>query len=213
MRTGAIILCGGRSTRMGRDKASLPFGPETMLERMVRLVGESVAPARIVVVASPDQPLPLLPAPVRVTLDRTPDAGPLEGLAAGLAALGGLADAAFATSCDAPLLVPAFITRMFELLDGGDWQIAAPQGEEYAHPLGAAYRLSVFPEAERLLAEDRRSLQGLLASVPTRRVPLADLQDIDQELASLKNVNTPEAYDAALRAAGFMRDSAHLEMP
>ena len=43
MRRGAIILCGGASSRMGRDKAWLPFGPdEVMLQRVVRLVGEVV---------------------------------------------------------------------------------------------------------------------------------------------------------------------------
>ena len=44
MRRGAIILCGGKSSRMGRDKATLPFGPELMLQRVVRLIGEVVEP-------------------------------------------------------------------------------------------------------------------------------------------------------------------------
>ncbi len=203
MRTGAIILCGGRSTRMGRDKGTLPFGPETMLERMIRIVSAVVDPARIVVVAAPGQPLPTLPSGIRIVRDRTPDCGPLEGLATGLAALQELADFVFATSCDSPLLVPAFVTAMLDQLAGGDWLVAAPQGPEYAHPLAAAYRLDVLPQVERLLAAGRRSLQGLLDSVPTLRVPLAELQGADPALVSLHNINTPEAYQAALRAAGF----------
>lgn len=203
MRTGAIILCGGRSTRMGRDKATLPFGPETMLERMVRIVGTVVDPARIVVVAALGQPLPALPSKIRVVRDRTPDCGPLEGLAAGLSALAREAEVVFATSCDSPLLLPAFVTAMLDRIAGGDWLIAAPQGDEYAHPLAAAYRLEVLPQVERLLAADRRSLQGLLDSVPTRRVPLAELREADPALANLQNINTPEAYEAALLAAGF----------
>ena len=203
MRTGAIILCGGRSTRMGRDKATLPFGLETMLERMVRIVNTVVDPARIVVVAATGQPLPALPSEIRIVRDRTPDCGPLEGLAAGLAALEREAEAVFATSCDSPLLLPEFVTAMLGWLDGVDWRIAAPQGELYAHPLAAAYRLEVLPQVERLLAEGRRSLQGLLDSVPTLRVPLADLRSVDPTLASLKNINTPGVYKEALLAAGF----------
>ena len=66
MQHGAIILCGGKSSRMGRDKASLPFGPELMLQRVVRLLGEVVDPRKIVVVAAPGQSLPELPAGVTV---------------------------------------------------------------------------------------------------------------------------------------------------
>ena len=64
----AIVLCGGRSSRMGRSKALLPFGPETMLQRTVRIVRAAVA-GPIVVVAAADQSLPPLPADVAVVVD------------------------------------------------------------------------------------------------------------------------------------------------
>ena len=72
MLPGAIILCGGRSSRMGLPKLSLPFGPELMLPRVVRLVraGLGLAATPIVVVAAPDQELPPLPVDVRVVRDR-----------------------------------------------------------------------------------------------------------------------------------------------
>ena len=56
MNIGGVILCGGESRRMGRPKAWLPFGPETLLQRVVRLIGEVVNP--LVVVAAPDQDVP-----------------------------------------------------------------------------------------------------------------------------------------------------------
>src|SRR3982750_1451674 len=62
MQIGGVILCGGKSSRMGYPKALLPFGPELMLQRMVRLLGEVVSP--IVVVAAPEQELPELPPDV-----------------------------------------------------------------------------------------------------------------------------------------------------
>ena len=107
-----IVLCGGKSTRMGVPKATLPFGPETMLQRVVRLLGTVVAP--IVAVAAREQTLPDLPPGVLVTRDEREAKGPLEGLRAGLAALPAEVDSAYITSCDVPLLVPGFVERMVE---------------------------------------------------------------------------------------------------
>src|SRR5438128_4376608 len=90
---GGIILCGGQSKRMGRPKAWLPFGGETMLPRVVRLLSQVVAP--VVVVAAPGQDLPALPAGVAVVRDEERGRGPLQGLAAGLKALQGQAEAAY----------------------------------------------------------------------------------------------------------------------
>ena len=80
MNTGGIVLCGGRSTRMGSSKALLPFGSETMLQRVVRLLGTVVSP--LVVVAATEQALPGLPASVTITRDEREGRGPLEGLRA-----------------------------------------------------------------------------------------------------------------------------------
>src|SRR5438477_6955029 len=86
-RVGGIVLCGGQSKRMGQPKAWLPFGPERMLPRVVRLLSEVVAP--VVVVAAPDQEVPPLPPDVAVVRDAQPQRGPLQGLCAGLEALQG----------------------------------------------------------------------------------------------------------------------------
>jgi molybdopterin-guanine dinucleotide biosynthesis protein A len=75
MTAAGIVLCGGRSTRMGVPKATLPFGPETMLQRVVRLLGSVVAP--IVAVAAREQKLPKLPEDVIVTRDEREQRGPL----------------------------------------------------------------------------------------------------------------------------------------
>jgi molybdopterin-guanine dinucleotide biosynthesis protein A len=83
--TGGIVLAGGKSTRMGTSKALLPFGPETMLQRVVRILAGVVSP--VVVVAAPNQELPDLPHDVIVTRDEREGRGPLEGLRAGLKAL------------------------------------------------------------------------------------------------------------------------------
>jgi molybdopterin-guanine dinucleotide biosynthesis protein A len=196
-RIGGIVLCGGRSQRMGRPKAWLPFAGEVMLPRVVRLLGEAVAP--VVVVAAPGQDVPSLPAGVEVVRDEEKGRGPLQGLAAGLAALRGRADAAYLSSCDVPFLRPAFVRRLVELL--GDRAICVPRVGDYHHPLAAVYRLEVADAVARLLAEDRLRPLFLFEAVPTRVVEAAELADVDPTFQTLRNLNTPEDYESALREA------------
>lgn len=193
---GGVVLCGGRSSRMGRPKAWLPVGDETMLGRVVRVLGEIVSP--IVVVAATGQDVPPLPKSVSVVRDPEPERGPLQGLASGLAALEGRVEAAYASSCDVPLLRPAFVRRMIELL--GEDVICVPDFGGYKHPLAAVYRVEVAPIAARLLAEGKSRPAFLFEQVRTRIVGPAELADVDPEGESLRNVNTPQEYESALAA-------------
>lgn len=204
MRVGGIVLCGGKSLRMGRPKAWLPVGDEVMLQRVVRVLRGVVAP--VVVVAAPDQDVPPLPADVGVVRDPVEHRGPLQGLAAGLAALHGAADAAFLAACDLPLLKPAFVRRLIDLL--GDDSACVPTVAGFAQPLAGVYRVGVLGPVRRLLAEDRRAVHGLLATVPTRLVRAADLVVADPNLDSLRNVNTPAAYAAVLAELGRSKPEA-----
>jgi molybdopterin-guanine dinucleotide biosynthesis protein A len=199
MDVGGIILCGGKSTRMGTPKASLPFGPEAMLQRVVRLLGSVVSP--IIVVAARDQDLPALPGNVTITRDEREAKGPLEGIRAGLTALPASIDAAYITSCDVPLLVPAFVERMIALM--GDHDIAVMEINGFAHPLSAVYRRNTLPHVESLLASDRLRPVFLFDAVRTRRVNPEQMMEVDPELRTLRNLNRPEDYRAALVDAGI----------
>jgi molybdopterin-guanine dinucleotide biosynthesis protein A len=199
-RVGGIVLAGGKSSRMGRPKATLPFGPELMVQRVVRLLGAIVQP--IVVVAAPGQKLPELPAGTMVAFDQREERGPLEGLLAGLSAIEPLADAVYATSCDVPLLEPAFVRAVIERLE--DAQIAVPVEGEFAHPLAAVYRTSVLPAVRELLAADQLRPTFLFDRVPTRRIPAEELRQFDAQLTTLRNCNRPEDYQAALIEAGIL---------
>lgn len=189
------MLCGGKSTRMGEPKATLPFGPETMLQRVVRLLGTVVSP--IVAVAAREQVLPALPADVIVTRDEREARGPLEGLRAGLKALPESVDAAYVTSCDVPLLEPAFVAHVLGLL--GEHDIAVMEIDGFTHPLSAVYRRSVLPQVESLLAQDRLRPVFLFDAVRTRRVSPDEMRVADPDLRTLRNLNTREDYEAALR--------------
>jgi molybdopterin-guanine dinucleotide biosynthesis protein A len=206
IRVGGIVLAGGRSTRMGLAKATLPFGPELMLPRVVRLLGEVVSP--IVVVAAPRQQLPQLPAGTMIARDEREGRGPLEGLLAGLTAIAPHADAAYATSCDVPLLAPAFVRAMIGRLD--DCEIAVPVEAHLQHPLAAVYRTTVLPRISELLAADRMRPAYLFDLVRTCRVPALELRAVDPDLSTLQNLNRPEDYLAALAKAGFAPDPATL---
>jgi molybdopterin-guanine dinucleotide biosynthesis protein A len=199
MKAAGIVLCGGKSTRMGVSKATLPFGPETMLQRVLQLLSTVVSP--VVVVAAPGQSLPELPESVTITRDERGERGPLEGLRAGLKALPNSAEIAYVTSCDVPLLVPAFVERMVELL--GDHDIAVMEVDGFPHPLSAVYRRDTLPHVESLLAKDRLRPVFLFDAVRTRRVLPAEMVSVDPELRTLRNLNTREDYLAALAEAGF----------
>ena len=197
-RRGGIVLCGGKSTRMSSPKALLPFGPETMLQRVVRVLGGVVSP--IVVVAAADQELPALPREVIVARDEREARGPLEGLRAGLTALPRDVDAAYVTSCDVPLLVPGFVTQMLDLARGYD--VAVMEIDGFTHPLSAVYRRATLPFVDDLLAHDRLRPVFLFDAVRTRRVRPEEMTS-DPELRTLRNLNTPADYQQALRDAGF----------
>jgi molybdopterin-guanine dinucleotide biosynthesis protein A len=198
-----IVLCGGKSSRMGRPKAWLPFGPELMLQRVVRVLSAIVSP--IVIVAARDQELPSLSGDVLLARDEREGRGPLEGLLAGMKELSRhsySADLAiYATSCDVPLLVPEFIRQVLAAL--GSHQAAVPVEERFFHSLAAAYRLAVLPEIEALLAADQLRPAFLFDRVSTCRIPVEELRVADPMLHSLQNCNRAEDYLAALKIAGF----------
>jgi len=194
-----IVLCGGHSRRMGYSKSLLPFGDETMLQRVLRLLGPVVDP--LVVVAAHNQELPELPSHVQVTYDEAPDQGPLQGICAGLGALQGLAEAAYITSCDVPLLVPAFVETLISAL--GNHEIVVPVDSRFHHPLAAVYRIDVLGRIKQLLASDQRRPMFLLEQSDTVRITVDQLKAVDPDLLTLQNINQPADYLAALKSSGL----------
>ncbi len=187
---------------MGHDKATLPFGDELMLQRVVRLLSSVIRPKHMVVVAAPNQPLPTLPQDIAIARDDQEYRGPLQGLATGLRAIGDRVDAVYATGCDVPLLVPTFVERMFQLL--GDYDAAVPFDGQHYHPLAAAYRPRVLPHIQALLNADRLRAQLLFESITTRTVPFDNLREVDPQLTSLENLNHYAEYLKALATVGLI---------
>ena len=213
-----IVLAGGRSTRMGEPKAALEWHGSTLLRRVSGIVGRAVG-GPVVVVRAPGQALPPLPAGVEITEDAREGRGPLQGLAAGLAALDGRADVAFLSSTDVPFLHPAFVRRVVAAL-GDDTDVVLPHARGFAQPLAAAYRASLRPLLDELLAADRLRPAFLFEACRVTRLDddalLADraLAALDGQLDSVVNLNEPGEYAAArarpapevaVRRAGTLR--------
>ena len=193
---GAIVLCGGMSRRMGRPKALLPFGDgEVLLQRVVRLVGEVASP--VVVVATPGQQLPPLPSSVILARDPIPGRGPLQGIAAGLAALPSDSRYAYAMATDAPFLQAEWVRLLRRRI--GEADLAIPFAGGYPHPLSALYRRAgVTGPIADLLAADRLRPSDLVEAVHAVVLTEDELRPADPALMTLRNLNTIAEYDDAL---------------
>ena len=200
----AIVLAGGRSSRMGSPKAALDWHGSTLLRRVTGILARAVAPGPVVVVSAPGQSLPELDAAVEVVADEQEGRGPLQGLAAGLAAIGDRAPIAYVSSTDVPLLHPAFVRRVLGALDDGA-DVALPDVGGYRQPLSAAYRVAVRSTVEELIAADRMRPAFLFERArvchlererAARRTPA--LARLDPELSSVSNLNEPADYERAV---------------
>ena len=205
--SAGIVLAGGRSTRMGSPKAALEWHGSTLLRRVVGIVGRAVD-GPVIVVAAPGQELPDLPPGTLVAEDAREGRGPLQGLAAGLAAASSEeADWAYVSSTDVPLLHPAFVGRVLAAAEREDVDVVLPTAQGFRHPLAAAYRTALLPAVEDLIAQDRLRPAFLFEACRVHQLDEDDLlrdarlRAADPELLSLLNVNDPDEYERARRRA------------
>lgn len=198
---GAIILAGGKSSRMGSPKAALDWHGSTLLRRVTGLAMRTVD-GPVVVVRAPGQALPDLHDSVRVVADAREGRGPLQGLAAGLEALQDHAAVAFVSSTDVPLLHPAFIRRVIGAL-APNVDVVLPEVGGFRQPLSAAYRVDLLAKVQALIAADKLKPAFLFADCRVLRLDeeamLRDraLARWDPGLASVRNLNQPSDYEAA----------------
>jgi molybdopterin-guanine dinucleotide biosynthesis protein A len=193
---------------MGTPKAALEWRGGTLLHRTVSVLAEATG-GPVVVVRAAGQPLPRLPEATIVVEDPRAGRGPLQGIAAGLAALAALdgPEAAFAAATDMPFLHLAFVRRVLAALAEDEADVALPVARGHAQPLAAAYRVALAPAADQLVASGRRRPADLFALCAvteldeTRLLADAALAAADSGLDSLINVNHPGEYAAALARA------------
>jgi molybdenum cofactor guanylyltransferase len=195
----SVILAGGRSSRMGCDKGSLPFAGMTILDGILKELRQCCDDL-VLVTPPPSQSsmIALIESRADLTIvhDDMPFEGPVGALARGLSRA--RHPVVFACSCDLPLLNGELARRLCAMLGGTDAVI--PEVDARLHPLHAAYRRDQALAALRMMEEKgERRLTALAFRLKVRRMGAAELRAFDPELRSLINVNTPEDYTRALR--------------
>lgn len=196
-----LVMAGGRSRRMGRDKAWLEIDGLPLVERVVQrlegLAGEVLFSAR-----EPEPYAALctrLSLPASVVLDRYPDAGPLAGLEAGLAAAAH--ELVFAVATDMPFVNPALVSHLVGLCEGYDAVVPlTPHGDTLEpEPLHAVYRRTCLPAIRAQLDAGRRRVVSFLPEVRVCYVNPDEMTPFDPDLRSFANINTPEEWEEQMR--------------
>ncbi|MBV8957052.1 MAG: molybdenum cofactor guanylyltransferase [Solirubrobacterales bacterium] len=183
---------------MGSPKAALDWYGSTLLRRVTGLVARAVD-GPVIVVRAPVQELPELDPAIEVVADAREGRGPVQGLAAGLAAIGDRAPVAYVTSTDVPLLHPAFIRRVLQALSA-DLDVVLPEIGGHHQPLAAAYRVDLLPVIEELIAAERIKPAFLFERCRVLRLSAEAIRQdpavarLDPELSSVRNLNDPPAY-------------------
>ena len=196
-----VVLAGGRSSRMGTPKAALEWHGSTLLRRTVGILARATG-GPVVVVRARGQELPALPKDVQLVDDPREGRGPVQGIAAGLAAVEDKASVAFVSSTDMPFLHPAFVRRVLRAVhEGAD--VGLPVARGYPQPLAAAYKTTLADTAEHLVKADRLRPAFLFEQCTVSRLDEAALKDdeilaaLDPALDSVVNVNEPDEYRTA----------------
>jgi molybdenum cofactor guanylyltransferase len=185
----AIVLAGGASRRMGRPKALLDWHGTPLVHHVASILARVCDP--VVVVAAPGDELPL-PDGVERAQDAVADRGPLEGVAAGMRAVGGRAGAVFLAATDLPLLHPQVVSELVAALPGYDAAVPVVAGRDQT--LAAAYDARTLLRARELLAAGRPRIAALLDGARVARIPARGLSHPE----ALRNANTPEEYERLL---------------
>jgi molybdopterin-guanine dinucleotide biosynthesis protein A len=188
-RLGAIVLAGGRSSRMGAPKALLDWHGGSLVRRVTGILQRLADP--VVVVYADGQELPPLQGVERVA-DRAPDRGPLEGIATGLRAVAGRCPAVFVSGTDLPLLHPDLVLAL--ATERGEHDAAVPVADGHDHHLCAVYGSDLLPAVERQLAGDRLRVGLLLEGIDVLRLEATALPHPE----ALRNLNTDAEYRRAL---------------
>ena len=184
----AVVLAGGASRRMGRDKATLVHDGTTLVERTVNTVAARCAP--VFVIAAPGQALPTLSA--EVLRDEERGVGPLLATGRGLrAAAEAGRELAFVCAVDLPFLTSEVVDLLAGHaagLAGVDVVLPWDGREQY---LVGIYRTALADRISALTAAGERSMKALIAQVDTQQIVLP-------EQRALTNVNTPEDLERTL---------------
>ena len=186
-----FILVGGKSSRMGEDKARLRFGDQTSVERIAAALRRVTR--GVITVGWPDQTLADVPS----IPDLRAGWGPLAGIEAALRHA--KSQQCLIVGCDFPFVTESLFERLLSFVDDSD-AVVPMQDDDRPQPLCAVYRVGTcLRAAEAAIASDQHSPRALLERVRTRYIPFRDFSHLKGSSNFFFNVNTPENYETAQR--------------
>jgi molybdopterin-guanine dinucleotide biosynthesis protein A len=184
-----VLLAGGESRRMGRNKALLEIGGKTLAERTLAVLQKA---CREVLISSRTEE-PFGKYGFKVIPDVYPGSGPLGGLYSVLDKAS--YDQLFLVACDMPFVNEAAVRFIYDRMDGFDAIVPYAMGK--IHPLHAFYHKRITPLVEEKIKNKLLSMAEVLQGCRTKILNLEDGEIVDREgvQRSLINVNTPEEWE------------------
>lgn len=199
--TGAILLAGGRSSRMGKDKGFLQFGPELLLERILRIVDPFVDEIAVVLAHSMEVPDIDSPCSEKIswTRDRVPFHGPLQGIVEGMDVLSEKLEKVFLLTCDLPYLSQEWLQTLLQQFDSTVSMVVSRQND-ISNPLLALYQRDELKRAAELLRQGESKARLLLKNPNVCYITPKQNSSIP---SPIQDINDPESYEEALRYFGY----------
>ena len=189
-----VALAGGRSKRLGRNKAIEKIGEQSLIERVVGKLSQ-VTSETVVVVAEESKAADLnLPPWVRTAADLYPGTGSLGGIFTGLSAAKG--NYGVVVACDMPFLNVDLIRFMLDIVS--DYDAVVPRLQGRPEPLHAVYSKSCVGPIERCLQADQLKIAIFFEQINVAYLEEDDIEAFDPSHLSFFNVNTQEDLDKAL---------------
>jgi molybdopterin-guanine dinucleotide biosynthesis protein A len=183
--TAAIVLAGGKSSRLGRDKASEPLLGRPLIQHVIDRLGGLVE--EYAVVRARGQQLPEIEAAgsLRIVEDVYPEIGPLGGIYTGLDAIE--APRAVAVGCDMPLLQPALLRELIRLAEAHD--LVVPVRKDLPEPLCAVYAKTCLAAIRAQIEAGEYKIARFYDRLTPRYVSPEEWRRFDPEGLSFQNVN------------------------
>ncbi len=203
MDIGSIVLAGGKSLRLGHEKALETVGNKSLIQRVVFSL--SFFDSDIIIVTAAKQSLPRsIDYPkLRMVTDAYPGRGPLGGIYTGLAVSDSFHN--LVVACDMPFLNRALLDYMVQV--SADFDLVVPRLGNMVEPLHAVYSKGCLAPIESLLKQGSLSIRELFASVRVRYLEAAEINRFDPKHLSFFNVNTGADLKTAREIAkGDMSD-------
>ena len=191
---GAVILAGGRSSRMGQNKALLEIGERTIIQAQILELGKTFAP--LVVVSN--QPELYSGMGAQAVQDHYPGYGPLAGIHAGLMAVPG--DGAFVIPCDMPFITAELGLELQARMESADAVVLSYRGK--LEPLCAVYHKRCVPVIEEFLRAKHLKIIDFYPLLNVRILPVEELSLLRPAAEQLFNINTPAELEMARRIVG-----------